>query len=43
MEKRIFRDEGLNQIGGDYRNYVFENSGSVIIRVEDIHSSAIFS
>ena len=34
--KEIFRDEGLNQIGGDYRNYVFDESGSIILRIEGI-------
>jgi hypothetical protein len=34
--KEIFHDEGLNQIGGDYRNFVFDKSGSIIIRIEGI-------
>jgi hypothetical protein len=34
--KEIFRDEGLNQIGGDYRNFVFDESGSIILRIEGI-------
>jgi len=41
--KEIFRDEGLNQIGGDYRNFVFSDSGSIIIRIEGIHSPSIFA
>ena len=41
--KEIFRDEGLSQIGGDYRNFVFTDSGSIIIRIEGIHSSSIFT
>ncbi|MBL7001163.1 MAG: hypothetical protein ISR80_00145 [Nitrosopumilus sp.] len=41
--KEIFRDEGLNQIGGDYRNFIFDNSGSIIIRIEGIHSPSIFA
>lgn len=32
----IYRDTGLNQIGGDFRNYAFEESGPVIIRFEGI-------
>jgi hypothetical protein len=41
--KEIFRDEGLNQIGGDYRNFVFDDDGSIIIRMEGIESSSILS
>lgn len=41
--KEIFRDEGLSQIGGDYRNFVFSDSGSIIIRIEGIHTSSIFA
>ena len=39
----IFRDEGLSEIGGDYRNFIFNESGSVIIRIEGIHSPSILS
>jgi len=41
--KEIFRDEGLSQIGGDYRNFIFSDSGSIIIRIEGIHSPSIFA
>jgi len=41
--KEIFRDSGLNQIGGDYRNFVFEDSGSFIIRIEGIQSGIMFA
>lgn len=41
--KEIFRDDGLNQIGGDYRNFVFSNPGSIIIRIEGIKSSSILA
>lgn len=41
--KEIFRDDGLNQIGGDYRNFVFSDSGSIIIRIEGIQSSSILA
>ncbi|NND85899.1 MAG: hypothetical protein HKM23_00930 [Nitrosopumilus sp.] len=41
--KEIFRDEGISQIGGDYRNFVFSDSGSIIIRIEGIHSPSIFA
>ena len=41
--KEIFRDEGLSQIGGDYRNFIFSDSGSIIIRVEEIHTPSIFA
>ena len=41
--KEIFRDEGLSQIGGDYRNFVFSDSGSIIIRLVGIHSPSIFA
>ena len=41
--KEIFRDEGLSQIGGDYRNFVFSDSGSIIIRIEGVHSPSIIA
>jgi len=41
--KEIFHDEGLSQIGGDYRNFVFSDSGSIILRVEGIHSPSILA
>ena len=41
--KEIFRDEGLNQIGGDYRNFVFDESGSIIIRIQGIETLSILS
>jgi plastocyanin len=41
--KEIFRDEGLSQIGGDYRNFVFTDSGSIIVRMDGIHSPSIFA
>jgi len=41
--KEIFRDEGISQIGGDYRNFVFSDSGSVVIRIEGIHSPSILA
>ena len=41
--KEIFRDEGLSQIGGDYRNFVFSESGSIIVRIEGIQTSINFS
>ncbi|MFB5627731.1 MAG: hypothetical protein ACE5R5_05995, partial [Nitrosarchaeum sp.] len=36
----IYRDTGLTQIGGDYRNFVFEKPGSIIIRFEGIEGTA---
>ncbi len=41
--KEILRDKGLNQIGGDYRNFVFDESGSIIIRIEGIETSSILA
>src|SRR3989338_10964268 len=38
--KEIYRDIGLTQIGGDYRNFAFDNSGSIIIRFEGIERTA---
>lgn len=38
--KEIYRDTGLTQIGGDYRNFAFVNSGPIIIRFEGIESTA---
>lgn len=39
--EEIFRDKGLTSIGGDYRNYVFEEPGSLEIRFENIQSGGI--
>lgn len=36
--KEIFRDNGLTQVGGDYRNFIFEESGPVEIRFQNIVS-----
>ena len=41
--KEIFRDEGLNQIGGDYRNFVFDKSGSIIIRIHGIEALSLLA
>ena len=41
--QEIYRGSGINEIGGDYRNFVFEKSGSIIIRFENIVSSALFA
>ena len=41
--KEIFRDEGLSQIGGDYRNFAFSDSGSIIVRIEGIHSPSMLA
>jgi plastocyanin len=38
--KEVYRDTGLTQIGGDYRNFAFNESGPVIIRFEGISSTA---
>ncbi|PIN84029.1 MAG: hypothetical protein COV65_02000 [Nitrosopumilales archaeon CG11_big_fil_rev_8_21_14_0_20_33_24] len=37
--KEIYRDAGLTQVGGDYRNFAFDNSGSIIIRFEGIEGT----
>ncbi len=36
--KELFRDNGLTQVGGDYRNFIFEEPGPVEIRFENIVS-----
>jgi plastocyanin len=41
--REIYHDTGLNQIGGDYRNFVFTDSGSIIIRIDGIYSSSILA
>ena len=38
--KEVYRDTGLTQIGGDYRNFAFDNSGPIIIRFEGITNTA---
>ena len=38
--KEIYRDAGLTQVGGDYRNFAFDDSGPIIIRFEGIASTA---
>ena len=37
--KEVFRDTGLTQVGGDYRNVIFEESGPIEIRFENIVSA----
>ena len=39
----IFRDEGLSQIGGDYRNFVFSDPGSIIVRIEGIQTPSLLA
>lgn len=34
----VFQDTGLTQVGGDYRNVIFENSGPIEIRFQNIVS-----
>jgi len=41
--QEIFRDSGRNQIGGDYRNYVFDEEGSIIIRFEGIQKAGLLT
>ena len=41
--KEIFRDSGINTIGGDYRNFVFEEEGSIIVRIEGIQTTAVLA
>lgn len=41
--QEIFRDSGLNQIGGDYRNFVFTDSGSIIVRIEGIETASLLA
>jgi hypothetical protein len=36
--KELFRDEGLTNVGGDYRNFVFEEAGPVEIKFENVIS-----
>lgn len=36
--KEVFYDEGLTQIGGDYRRYTFEEPGTLEIRFENVQS-----
>jgi len=37
--KEVFRDSGVTQVGGDYRNVIFEDSGPIEIRFQNIVSS----
>ena len=41
--QEIFRDKGTSQIGGDYRNFIFDNSGSIIIRIEGIQTPSLLA
>ncbi len=41
--QELFRDEGLSQIGGDYRNFVFSDSGSIIVRIEGIQTPSLLA
>lgn len=36
--KEIFRDDGITSVGGDYRNFLFEEAGPINIRFENIES-----
>ncbi|KAF6248015.1 hypothetical protein C6990_00810 [Nitrosopumilus sp. b3] len=36
--KEIFQDSGITQVGGDYRNVIFETSGPIEIRFQNIVS-----
>ena len=36
--KEIFRDDGITTVGGDYRNYLFEEAGPIDIRFENVAS-----
>jgi len=38
--KEIYRDTGISQIGGDYRNFAFNDTGPIIIRFEGIEGTA---
>jgi len=37
-EIELFRDSGMTQVGGDYRNFIFETSGPIEIRFQNIVS-----
>ena len=37
--KTVFQDSGITQVGGDYRNVIFKNSGPIEIRFQNIVSS----
>ena len=37
--KIVFEDSGITQVGGDYRNFIFEDSGPIEIRFQNIVSS----
>ena len=41
--QEIFRDKGTSQIGGDYRNFIFDNSGSIIIRIDGIQTPSLLA
>jgi len=36
--EELFRDSGMTQVGGDYRNFIFEKSGPIEIRFQNIIS-----
>ena len=36
--EEIFRDKGITGVGGDYRNYIFNNQGPITIRFENVVS-----
>lgn len=41
--RQVFFDAGKNQIGGDYRNLVFDRGGPIIIRLEGIEKAGILA
>lgn len=38
--REIYRDTGKTEVGGDYRDYVFDTSGPVLVRLEKIQGDA---
>ena len=38
-DKIIFEDSGITQVGGDYRNFIFEAAGPIEIRFQNIVSA----
>jgi len=37
--RELFRDTGITQVGGDYRNFIFETAGPIEIRFQNIVGS----
>ena len=41
--KELYHGAGVNKIGGDYSYFIFENPGSITIRIENLANPNFFA